>query len=183
MDVAKPYYESVNRRVLTPSRVYAVQYGAPLVQKGQDFACSQWKANGQPQLARLQHASQAYYDRSIAPHVAKAGDAIGPYYDIARTNSLQLYYEFLLPTYEFVSPYAAQGYDATYDFATGTALPASYWAWIKANHFLDTSVWPQLRVVYVENVEPQLVRIGERLGRYKNQAKTKVLPVSSSSNG
>lgn len=183
VDVAKPYYDAVNSRVLTPSRVYAVQYGAPWVKKGQDYAWSQWETNGQPQLARLQRVSQAQYDQSIAPHLTKVGDAIGPYYDIARTNSLQLYYEYVLPSYEFVRPYAAQGYDATSDFATGTALPASYWAWNKANHFLDTAVWPQLRVVYVENVEPQLVRIGERLGRYKNQAKTKVLPVQPSSDG
>ncbi|KND86538.1 hypothetical protein TOPH_08834 [Tolypocladium ophioglossoides CBS 100239] len=183
VDVAKPYYDAVNSRVLTPSRVYVVQYGAPWVKKGQDYVWSQWEANGQPQLARLRQASQAQYDQSIAPHLTKAGDAIGPYYDIARTNSLQLFYEYALPSYEFVRPYAAQGYDAASGFATGTALPASYWAWNKANNFLDTAVWPQLRAVYVENVEPQLVRIGERLGRYKNQAKTKVLPVRPSSDG
>ncbi|POR31387.1 Uncharacterized protein TPAR_08366 [Tolypocladium paradoxum] len=183
VDVAKPYYDAVNSRVLTPSRLYAVQYGAPWVKKGQDYAWSQWETNGQPRLARLQQVSQTHYDQSIAPHLTKAGDVIGPYYDIARTNSLQLFYEYVLPSYEFVRPYAVHGYDAASDFATGTALPAAYWAWNKADHFLDTAVWPQLRVVYVENVEPQLVRIGERLGRYKNQAKTKVLPVRPSSDG
>jgi hypothetical protein len=30
------------------------------------------------------------------------------------------------------------------------------------------TAWPKVRVLYGENVEPQLVRIGERLGRYRD---------------
>ncbi|KAJ6443774.1 quercetin 2,3-dioxygenase [Purpureocillium lavendulum] len=181
VDVAKPYYDTVNSRVLTPTRAYAVQYSAPWVKKGQDFAWAQWETNGQPQLARIQELAQARYDQSVAPHLTKAGEAVGPYYDIAKTNGLQLYYEYVLPSYEFVQPYAAQGYDAASDFTTDTALPAAYWAWNKTNVFLDTTVWPQLRVLYVDNVEPQLVRIGERLGRYKNQTKSRILPEKANS--
>lgn len=98
----------------------------------------------------------------------QAGETIGPYYEIARTNALQAFYEYVLPSYEFVHPYAAHGYGVASDFTTNTALPTAYWAWNKTYVFLDTAVWPQLRVVYLENVEPQLVRIGERLGRYKH---------------
>ncbi|UNI19335.1 hypothetical protein JDV02_005525 [Purpureocillium takamizusanense] len=176
VDVARPYYDTVNSRVLTPTRVYAVQYSAPWVKKGQDFARAQWETNGQPQVARIQELTQARYDQSIAPHLNKASELVGPYYDIAKTNGLQLYFDYLVPSYKFVHPYALQGYGAASGFATDTALPAAYWAWNKTNVFLDTSVWPQLRVLYVDNVEPQLLRIGERLGRYKNQTKSRVLP-------
>lgn len=175
--VARPYYDSVDSRLLTPVRLYAVEYGAPWVNRGRDFAWAQWETNGQPRLARLQQLSRHRYHQSIAPHLDKASETVAPYYDIARTNSLQLYYEYLLPGYETVQPYAVEGYEAASGFATHTALPAAHWAWTKTNVFIDTAVWPQLRALYVDNVEPQLVRIGERLGRYKNRAKTKVLPV------
>lgn len=175
VDFAKPYYETVDSRVLTPARIYAVQYGAPWVEKGQEQAWAQWEKHGQPQVAQLRALSQKQYEEVIAPHLERAGEVIGPYYKIGRTNALQLYHEYLLPTYELVQPYALQGYGAASSFTTGTALPAAHWAWAKTNAFLNKAVWPQIRMVYVENVEPQLVRIGERLERYKNRARTKAV--------
>lgn len=176
VDVARPYYDAVNNRLLIPTRAYAMHYGAPWARKGQHYAWSQWELNGQPRLAQLQTLARRNYDQHVAPHLARVGDAVEPYYQIARTNSLQLFYEYVLPSYNLVRPHAARGYIAVFDFAVKRALPATHWAWEKSNVFLETTVWPQLRLVYVENVEPQLVRIGERLGRYKNEAKSKVLP-------
>ncbi|TFA98052.1 hypothetical protein CCMA1212_010240 [Trichoderma ghanense] len=176
VDFARPYYETVDARVLAPARTYAVQYGAPWVVKGQQQARAQWEKHGQPQVAQLRELSRKQYEQTIAPHLERAGEVLGPYYEIGRTSSLQLYHDVLLPTYGLVQPYAHQGYRAASSFTTGTALPAVQWTWAKANAFLDKAVWPQLRMLYVENVEPQLVRIGERLERYKNRARTKVLP-------
>ncbi|UPK89738.1 hypothetical protein LCI18_000673 [Fusarium solani-melongenae] len=173
VEVARPYYETVESKVWQPARAYAIQYGAPWAEKVQDYVWAQWEKNGQPQLVKYQGLAQAQYDQTVGPYVKQAGEALGPYYDIARTNGLQVYYEYLRPGYEFVQPYAVQGYDAASEFTIRTALPTTYWAWNKTYAFLDRSVWPHIRVVYVQNVEPQLVRIGERLGRYK----TKVKPV------
>ncbi|KAL7930288.1 hypothetical protein V8C35DRAFT_313473 [Trichoderma chlorosporum] len=180
-DFAWPYYQTVNSNVLTPARTYAIQYGGPWVEKGQEQAWAQWEKHGQPQVAQLRALSQKQYEGTIAPHLERAGEAFGPYYEIGRANSLHVYNEVLLPMYEVVQPYAHQGYDVASSFTTGTALPAAQWAWAKTNAFLNKAVWPQVRMVYVENVEPQLVRIGERLERYKNQARTKVLPEVTSS--
>ncbi|KAM6527219.1 hypothetical protein FSOLCH5_003290 [Fusarium solani] len=173
VEIARPYYETVESKVWQPARAYAIQYGAPWAEKAQDYVWAQWEKNGQPQLVKYQGLAQAQYDQTVGPYVKQAGEALGPYYDIARTNGLQVYYEYLRPGYEFVQPYAVQGYDAASEFTVRTALPTTYWAWNKTYAFLDRSVWPHIRVVYVQNVEPQLVRIGERLGRYK----TKVKPV------
>ncbi len=98
---------------------------------------------------------------------------VGPYVDIARTNALQTYHEFLLPTYLFLEPHALRGYVAASAFTTGTAIPSAVWAWNKTYIFLDGTVWPQLRIIYVENVEPQLVKIGQRLGRYNTSGAQK----------
>lgn len=121
----------------------------------------------------MQALAQSHYDKSVAPHLARATDTLEPYYDVLKTNALQTYYEYGLPAYGFVQPYAAQGYDVASDFTITTAIPTVWWAWGKTYAFLDTAVWPQLRIVYLENVEPQLVRIGERLGRYKTKVKSK----------
>ncbi|KAK2601976.1 hypothetical protein QQS21_004489 [Conoideocrella luteorostrata] len=181
VDVAKPYYDTLNIHVLAPTRQYAVLYGTPLVNKGQDLARNQWELNGQPQLLRLQTLTKTHYDKSIAPHLAKAGEFVGPYYDLAQKQSTKAYSGYVLPGYELARPYAMRGYNVAADFTTTKALPATHWAWGKANAFLDTAVWPQLRVVYLENVEPQLVRIGERLARYrtKSKATSKVTPDES----
>lgn len=175
VDIAKPYYDIVDSKVWQPTRAYAVQYGAPWVERGREQAIAQWTKNGQPQLAKIQDFVQSKYDQSVGPYVSQTSASVGPYYEIARTNALQVYYELLLPSYEFIHPYAAQGYDVTADFTTGTALPTAYWAWNKTYAFLDSAVWPHVRAIYLANVEPQLVRIGERLGRYKTRENAKPL--------
>ncbi|KAM5366565.1 hypothetical protein ACJZ2D_010462 [Fusarium nematophilum] len=173
VEVARPYYEIAESKVWQPTRAYAVQYGAPWVEKARDHALAQWEKNGQPQLSKYQGLAQAQYDQTVGPYVDQAGEALGPYLEIARTNGLQVYYEYLLPGYVYVHPYVVQGYGVASEFTTNTALPTAFWTWNKTYAFLYNSVWPHLRVVYVQNVEPQLVRIGERLGRYK----TKVKPI------
>ncbi|KAG5984991.1 hypothetical protein E4U55_002098 [Claviceps digitariae] len=181
VNVAKPYYDTLNMNILRPIRQYAVVYGTPLVRKGQAFALDQWESNGQPQLGRLQTLTKSQYDKSIAPHLTKAGAIVGPYYNIAHKYAAQACNNYAMPGYNLVRVYGAYGYGAAADFTTTKALPAICWAWSKANAFLDTAIWPQLRVVYIENVEPQLFRIGERLGRYriKSNATSKAVPAEA----
>jgi hypothetical protein len=173
VEIARPYYDTVNSHVIQPAKGYAIHYGAPWVEKAQQYGLAQWQKNGQPHLHKLQDVARSHYDQSVAPYVSQAGELVGPYYEIARTNTLQLYYEHAQPGYKLAQPYIRQGYNVASEFAGNTALPAAYWAWDKTYTFLDTTVWPQLRVAYVENVEPQLVRIGERLGRYRNKVQSK----------
>lgn len=172
IDMAKPYYEKVDRILITPTQAYAVKYGGPRVAQAQAFSKAKWEKIVQPQLNTYQALVKAQYDQAVAPHVESVSNAVSPYYDIARTNALQTYHEFLFPAYLVVQPYAARGYDVAYSFTANTAVPSAVWTWHKTVAFLDSTVWPHLRDVYVMKVEPQLVRIGERLGRY-NEKKAK----------
>lgn len=176
----KPYYEAADRTVLTPAWAYAQKYGSPAVDKVQAVGKAQWEKNVQPQLSHYQKLAEAKYDEKVAPHVNQASHVLGPYYDIARTNALQTYHDVFLPTYQFAHPYALQGYAAASSFTTRHAVPATVWAWNKTYAFLDGTVWPQLHVLYTEAVEPQLVKIGKRLGRYNStgatQKQTESLP-------
>lgn len=127
----------------------------------------------QPQVLKYQGIVKGKYEQTLAPHLDKALTVAGPYYDIAKTNALQTYYGHILPTYTALQPYALQGYDLANDFTLNTAIPYSKWALATTGVFLDRTVWPKLRILYGENVEPQLVRIGERLGRYRDGKKLK----------
>ncbi|KAI1321112.1 hypothetical protein F5Y16DRAFT_75216 [Xylariaceae sp. FL0255] len=167
VDLARPYYGSLDRIVISPTKSMALKYGGPRVAQIHAYGQAGWEKNVQPQIIRYQALAKAQYDQAVAPHVGKATAALAPYYDIARTNALQTYHEFVVPAYTIVQPYAMQGYDVAYAFTKDTAVPTSIWAWNKTYVFLDATIWPHVRDVYVLKVEPQLVRIGERLGRYK----------------
>lgn len=175
VDAARPYYDTLNERVITPATVLGAKYGAPRVAQAQAYGQAQWEKNLQPQVVKFQGIATDQYTQHLSPHLEKAAVALGPYYDIARTNALQTYYEFLLPAYTTVQPYAVQGYDIASDFTVNTAIPYSQWAVTTTGTFLERTVFPKLRILYGENVEPQLVRIGERLGRYRDGKKLKAI--------
>ncbi|KAK0121967.1 hypothetical protein ONS95_010238 [Cadophora gregata] len=175
VDAAKPYYATFDKRVISPATALGKKYGAPRVAQAQAYGQAQWDKNVQPQVQRYQAVLKGKYDQTLGPHVEKAVSAASPYYEIAKTSAQQTYYEQILPTYTAVQPYALQGYGLANDFAINTALPYSKWAWTAGVVFLDRTVWPQIRILYGENVEPQLVRIGERLGRYRDGKKLKAV--------
>ncbi|KAH8805527.1 hypothetical protein F5884DRAFT_860134 [Xylogone sp. PMI_703] len=166
-----PYYDAADRTVITPVKTLSIKYGAPRLAQAQAFGQNQWKKNVQPHVQKYQAIAMDKYDEVLAPHVNTAVSTASPYYEIVKTNALQTYYELILPAYITVQPYALQGYDIAKDFTVQTAIPYGQWAWTNGNIFLSRTVWPRLRILYGENVEPQLVRIGERLGRYRDGKK------------
>lgn len=165
---AFPYYEILDNKVITPATVYGKKYGGPRVAQAQAYGQAQWEKAIQPEVTRLSNVAKLQYAKTLGPHVDKAVAATGPYYTIARDNALQTYYGSILPTYNMLQPYAIQAYGYGNDFAVNTGIPYTKWAWASGMVFLDRKVWPRLRILYGENVEPQLVRIGERLGRYRD---------------
>ncbi|KAF8861357.1 hypothetical protein BDZ45DRAFT_800082 [Acephala macrosclerotiorum] len=171
VDAARPYYETLDKKVVGPITVISKKYGAPRVTQAQTFGQAQWEKNVQPKISKYQAILQNQYDQTLGPHVTAALSSATPYYNTAKGSALQTYYEQILPTYTTVQPYALQGYGLASDFILNTAIPYSKWAWTTGNVFLDRTVWPKLRIIYGENVEPQLVRIGERLGRYRDGKK------------
>lgn len=171
VDSARPYYDTLNENVITPVTALGAKYGAPRVAQAQAYGQAQWDKNLQPQVLKFQELATEQYNQHLAPHIEKATVALAPYYDIARTNALQTYYEHLLPAYTTVQPYAIQSYDIASNFTVNTAIPYSQWAVTTTGNFLERTVYPKLRILYGENVEPQLVKISERLGRYRDGKK------------
>lgn len=180
LELARPYYETVDQRLLSPSWAYATKHGSPRVAQAQAFGKEKWEKTLQPELVKYQALAQAKYGQTLAPHVNQLSATVAPYYEVARTNALQTYHDYLLPGYVFVQPYAQQGYTAASTFTTETAVPSAVWAWNKTLVFLDGTVWPHVRSLYTENVEPQLLKIGQRLGRYNGNNTQKATEAISS---
>lgn len=171
VEAARPYYDNLDKRVFTPATALSQKYAAPRIAQAQAFGQAQWDKSIQPQVSKYQTIAKAKYDETLAPHLNKAYTAAAPYYDLAKTNAYQTYYGHILPTYTAVQPYALKSYGLANDFVFNTAVPYSRWAWTSGAIFLERTVFPQIRILYGENVEPQLVRIGERLGRYRDGKK------------
>ncbi|KXX81830.1 hypothetical protein MMYC01_201822 [Madurella mycetomatis] len=181
VDLVRPYYDTVDRVVITPGWAYAKQHGTPRLHQAQAFGIAHWERSVQPQIAKAQELARAQYAQSLAPHINRASAAVAPFYDIARTNTLQTYHELLLPTYQYIQPHVLDGYRVTSAVISNTVVPSFIWGWNKTYLFLDATVWPQFRAMYVENVEPQLVKIGKRLGRYSSGKKSVPKPLTDTS--
>lgn len=181
VELVRPYYNTVDRAVIAPSWGFAKQHGVPRLEQAQAFGKMQWKKRVEPQIAQYQDLVKAQYDQKFAPHINRVSTSFGPYYEIARTNSLQAYHELVLPAYQYVQPHLRDGYGAISAFTSNTIVPGFVWTWNKTYIFLDGTVWPHVRAIYVDNVEPQLVKIGKRLGRYSSGKKSVPKPLTDSS--
>ena len=168
VEKARPYVDTVSTRVVAPARVVLERYAAPKLEQAKVFAQAHWAATGQPQVDKARALVTENYGHKVAPHVERLSEALGPYRDVAQANALETYHDVILPGYEFVRPYAVSAYDVGCTVTTETVVPSVVLVFNKTFVFLDGNVWPHLRAVYLDNVEPQLVRIGERLGRYKD---------------
>ena len=179
VEKVRPYTDEFNTRVYTPSLEFGKQsyqkYAAPKVDQARVASQEQWDQLVKPQITLAQSQAKQQYDTKLAPHVNKASAAAAPYYTSGRDSVTQIYNNRLLPAYKHSLPYAEKVYLEAHDIIVKTGLPYAQTAWTTTAVFFDRTLWPRIRILYGENVEPQLVRIGERLGRYRDSKKLKAV--------
>ena len=177
VDAARPYVGKFQKHIYNPTVKYGKYayevYGSPQVEKTRQYGQVQWEKNLKPQLDTAQAKAKVKYDATLAPYVAQLLDATDPYYSAGRSTVLDTYNQYLVPAYKTSQPYAEKTYLVGHKIAVETCLPYTKWALQSAVAFLDRTVRPKLRILYGKNVEPQLMRIGERLGRYRDGKKLK----------
>jgi hypothetical protein len=173
VESVKPYYDKLDQHVITPATHFGKKYGAPRIQQAQAYGKAQWEKQLQPTVSKVYDTGYKRYNATLAPHIHKVSDAVHPYVQIAHNSALDTYYTTLLPTYSVVQPYIHNSYELGKNFTLNTGIPYTKIAWTSAIVFLDRTIWPRVKIIYGENVEPQLVRIGERLGRYRDGKKLK----------
>lgn len=177
VEKARPYVDKFNTQVYDPSIKLGYQsyqkYGAPRIDQARTFGLEKWEQILKPQIDATSTQAKQQYDSNLAPHVNKASAAAMPYYTSSRDTLFQVYSTRLLPAYVASRPYAEKSYSVAHHFTVDTGLPYAQSAWASTAIFFDRTIFPKLRILYGENVEPQLVRIGERLGRYRDGRKLK----------
>lgn len=185
LERVQPYIDYANDKFVRPASSFAEsnynKYGAPLVENAQTKGKEQWDKVVVPQLTLARGAAGKQYDAILAPHVQKVDGLVRPYYTRVATSAQDFWELELQPAYKIGSPYVRKAYDGAERFALEVVVPYSQWA----NGLLWTSmnrhVLPTLQVLYGENVEPQIMRIKQRLGRYRDEKKVEAAVNSAES--
>ncbi len=171
----QPYADRFDTLVYTPAATFTkdtyAAYGAHRVESARKFADTKYRQSIHPQLERAQKQIKGQYDLHLQPHVKTATVAAAPYYDQTKASFEEIYHLSILPAYEASLPYLHKARVRGHYYLVHIIYPRVSYARDTTWAFLVRTVWPQLRVLYGDNVEPQLVRISERLGRYHDQQK------------
>ncbi|KAI9799926.1 MAG: hypothetical protein M1825_004297 [Sarcosagium campestre] len=177
VDRTRPYVKSVDDKIISPAYAFGKQsydtYGAPRIASAQQYGIDEWQKTILPRVAAAKDAVNKNYELTFAPLIERASAVGYPYYAVGRDGLLQTYHSSILPAYEFTKPYATNAYQSGHKFAVDVGIPNAQWAWGTVVVLFDRTIWPRVRILYGENVEPQLVRIGERLGRYRDGKRVK----------
>lgn len=172
MDKARPYAAAFESKVYRPSETFArsnyEKYGAAHVARTQAYGQREWDRRAKPQLEKARERASTLYGQFLAPHVDHAYNAVSPRVKQAKAAGVDQYQTVVVPTYQKAQPYLQQLYVRAYHFVTDVALPYASWAADTALIFVQRKVWPPIRILYGENVLPQLVKIKERLASYRD---------------
>lgn len=168
---AQPYVDKAKTHVYTPAVALARTHAAPRLEQAHNYASREWDRTVRPQLDLAQKALTKQYDASLGPHVQKVQDSVEPYYTSVKTSASDFYELELQPAYKHVAPQAKRLYVHLNNFAHDVALPYTQYTADLVWTFTRRQVWPRLQVLYGENVEPQIFRISQRLGRYRDEKK------------
>ncbi|KAF2867420.1 hypothetical protein BDV95DRAFT_610816 [Massariosphaeria phaeospora] len=175
VEKVQPYVDGFDKEIYSPVATFTkdkyATYGAHRVDQAQKYAEAEWARTVSPQLHNAQNKVKAQYNVHLGPHVKQGSDMVAPYYEQTKDSLAEIYHLTILPSYEAVHPYALQGYAYGNHIVTHLVFPYVRYGRDAGWAFISRTLWPQVRVLYGANVEPQLVRISERLGRYKDQQK------------
>lgn len=175
VEIAKPYYDGFNEKIYTPTAKftkdnYAI-YGAPRVGKAKSYGFEQWETIAVPRLHILYDSVTDLYNTSIEPHRKNAVSIITPYYTVAQERAHHLHDNYIFPSYLRMKPFVSKAYVHGHGILADTVFPYIQRAWTFVMTFMDTIVWPRITGLYSQNVEPQLIRIGEKLASYREGRK------------
>lgn len=179
VEKVKPYTDRFEKTVYTPAAKFTTAqyatYGAHRVEQAKKYSGAQWDRTVRPQIQIAQDKVRGQYDLYLATHVKTASDAATPYYDQLKASLVEIYHLSILPAYETSLPYLRQAHARGHHVVVDYIFPSVRTAKDATSAFLIRTIWPRVRVLYGDNVEPQLVRISERLGRHRDQQKVEAV--------
>jgi hypothetical protein len=161
----------LNEKVYTPASNIAKQgyeaYGAPALDRAQVYGQQQWDANVVPHIQTAKTKANDWYEVQVAPHVRQVANTVSPYYQKVYGAYWTTLDGYVLPFVATYRPFIGKTYASGQEILTTTVLPYAHSSWYHTVYFVNNSVWPKISNLYSENVEPQLVKIGQRLASYR----------------
>lgn len=171
VDQARPYVEVVNQQVYIPASKIAKsgfeRYVAPTMEKAQAYGTAQWKVQVSPRLEAAQDQAHQLYLVQVDPYVQQTKAVVSPYYQKANSAAKTVYWDHFVPFYTRSQPFIGKTYATGQNILTTHVMPGARSTWSSVVYFANSSLWPQMTGFYSEQVEPQLVRIGQRLASYR----------------
>ncbi|RMZ81642.1 hypothetical protein DV737_g2380, partial [Chaetothyriales sp. CBS 132003] len=179
VEKARPYVDQANARVVAPATAIAKKnfdtYAAPHLDTAHAYAHHQWEKALLPQLVRAQAQAAGLYHAHVAPHVSQASEAAQPYYTAAREAADKVHKQHLLPAYLASRPYLDSAANSSHHFVFHQASPRLRDGWTSAQIYVDGTLWPLVKGLYIDNVRPQLVMISERIATYQESRKLRAV--------
>jgi hypothetical protein len=107
------------------------------------------------------------YLAQIDPYVQQGVAVVSPYYQKAKGAAQAVYWNQLVPFYTRSQPFIGKTYSTSQQVLTTHVMPGARYTWSSVVYFANSSLWPHVTGLYSEQVEPQLVKIGQRLASYR----------------
>lgn len=171
VDQARPYVEVLNQRVYTPASKVAKRgyekYGAPAWQQARVFGEAQWKARITPRLEAARVQAHQLYVAQVDPYLQQGLSVVSPYYQKAYGAAQAVYWNQFVPLYTRSQPFIGKTFSTGQQVLTTHVMPGARYTWSSVVYFANSSLWPSVTGLYSEQVEPQLVKIGQRLASYR----------------
>ncbi|KAJ5888705.1 hypothetical protein N7495_008746 [Penicillium taxi] len=168
---ARPYVEVFNQKVYQPvlktSRTSYEKYGASVLQQAQEYGAFQWNAQVSPRMQIVQDKAYQLYLVKVDPYIKNGVAIVEPYYQLAQKTAITVYWDHLVPFYTRSQPFIGKTYSTGHKVLTTHVLPSAHYTWSSVIYFANSSLWPHVTGLYSEQVEPQLVKIGQRLASYR----------------
>jgi hypothetical protein len=171
VEIARPYVQVVNEHVYTPAATVARrgydQYGAPALDRARAYGQQQWEAQVIPRLQNVKESATGLYNSTVDPYVQHAKDVVFPYYNKVNGAVITVWDGYVFPVFARSRPFIGKTYASGQNVLATTVLPYAQSTWSSVIYFANSALWPKLTGLYSENVEPQLVKIGQRLASYR----------------
>lgn len=175
VDKGMPYVATAQARVLQPVSNLLVKnyrrFAAPQLAYAQGYLASQGDKYVRPYLENATHSVRAAYDNKLSHHVQHISELATPYYGTVKHNANHAYRSHILPAVAHTQPQLQRAWSLTKRFILETVYPFAKHAGTYAVIFVEGTVWPTIKHIYINNVRPQLVMISERVSTYQEGKK------------
>lgn len=150
-------------------------YGKPPFENARKYIKKQWQNEIIPRLHSAWNDTNDIYRSKVEPYVQRFLSTVAPYSADVSSKVIHVNDNYVMPIYLQSKPLVSKTYSSVHGILVGTIMPLAQRTWYSAIVFANSAVWPQVTGLYSENIEPQLVKIGEKLASYREGRKLRAV--------